>query len=152
MNTFIRDVAVNVLANLIAAAIVYLLGIFVGLFPSTAEAVKLAIVVIFGASFIVLVIASTLESKLHPREPAYRKSLTVVTIVGVILGVSMAAAFLIVPKLGVLVRVMGVIAGISTAFVYPMLTSAKIAKNETRAIKNPSLEGKNDELRSKEFD
>jgi hypothetical protein len=46
---FARDVGINVLANIIAAAIIYLLGVWVGAFPTIGELVYAsAAIVIFG--------------------------------------------------------------------------------------------------------
>lgn len=50
----LRDVGVNILANLIAAALIYLLGVIVGLFPS-------ARVAVIAASSIVLVGVVTVQ-------------------------------------------------------------------------------------------
>ena len=61
------------LANLIAAAIIYLLGVLAGLFPKTAAAVNIAITVVVLACFVVLQGTTLLESKLDARESAYRK-------------------------------------------------------------------------------
>jgi hypothetical protein len=47
---FARDVAVNLLANLAAAAIIYLVGVALGLFPGDAMIVFLAIVIVLIAT------------------------------------------------------------------------------------------------------
>ena len=52
MKPFLRDVAVNVLANLVAAAVIYLLGVAYGLFPRNDRAIALSVGV-------VLVVAGT---------------------------------------------------------------------------------------------
>ena len=46
---FVRDVIVNVLANLIAAAIIYLFGVLVGLFPGQVTPTVVASLVLIGS-------------------------------------------------------------------------------------------------------
>jgi len=115
VKTFARDVVVNVLANLIAAAVIYLLGILVGLFPRTTGAVNLAITVILVASFIVLAIAAISRSRMHPKRPAYRKSLYVSAIAGIACGISAAAGSLLLPRLPIFERITGTIGGLGFA-------------------------------------
>lgn len=43
---FIRDVGINVIANLVAAAIIYLLGTLAGLFPRSPAGIGLAVLLI----------------------------------------------------------------------------------------------------------
>lgn len=47
--TFIRDVSINVVANLVAAAIIYLAGALVGLFPHYRSALLISLVTLVAA-------------------------------------------------------------------------------------------------------
>jgi hypothetical protein len=123
VRTFARDVTVNVLANLIAAAIIYLLGILVGLFPRTAEAVNLSIVVILVGSFTVLAIAAISRLRSHPQRAAYHKSLYVSAIAGIAFGVSVIAYHLLLSHLSMFDRITGTIGGIG----FTLLMTAVIA-------------------------
>lgn len=66
MQRLARDVGINVLANLIAAAIIYLLGVWAGLFPGPRLAVGLALLCFLGAILIgaVALARSTQRSRL----------------------------------------------------------------------------------------
>ena len=50
MNKLVRDVGINVVANLIAAAIIYLAGVATGIFTSVPGLIGLAIATVVGAA------------------------------------------------------------------------------------------------------
>jgi hypothetical protein len=45
---FMRDVMINVVANLVAAVIIYLLGVLVGLFPYYRKALLISVIILLG--------------------------------------------------------------------------------------------------------
>jgi hypothetical protein len=63
MTAFGRDVGVNVLANLVAAAIIYLLGVATGLFPKRELAIALSIIVAGGSVALLLLVAAAYLSR-----------------------------------------------------------------------------------------
>jgi predicted tellurium resistance membrane protein TerC len=55
---FARDVGVNVLANLIAVPILYLIGVLAGLFPRDPQAIALAITIVLSVAFLLVGLVS----------------------------------------------------------------------------------------------
>lgn len=132
VKTFARDVAVNVLANLIAAAVIYLLGVLAGLFPRTTQAVNLSIGVITIASFAVLVVAAISRLRLNPRQSTYRKSLYISAIAGILCGITMASGSLLFPNLPTFDRITGTLFGISLAFFMAVVIAALVRQGGHR--------------------
>lgn len=68
MQQFARDVFVNVLANLIAASVIYLLGVTVGILPKSRYLILTSVVFVFMAAGLALAVVS----QLRPRGPNRR--------------------------------------------------------------------------------
>ncbi|GHJ45859.1 hypothetical protein Cs7R123_32010 [Catellatospora sp. TT07R-123] len=64
-----RDTAINVLANLIAAAVIYLLGVAYGLFPSVRGAVIFSggLIVVAGSGAVLTLVAMRADRETHLR-------------------------------------------------------------------------------------
>lgn len=105
---FARDVLVNVIANLLAAAIIYLLGVMAGLFPRDAILIGIAIAVsVLGLAGSVKLMNSDRWSSV------FRTVLTgVIAAVGLIGCVAVA---ILAPDWNVAMRVIAVLGGVATA-------------------------------------
>jgi hypothetical protein len=78
LNRLARDVAINVVANLIAAAVIYLAGVATGLFPYSRLLVQVALLVIAVATLPVVVgatIVKAVRPSLISKAREYRISL-----------------------------------------------------------------------------
>lgn len=62
--SFARDVYVNVLANLVAAAIIYLLGVAVGWFPANGWVLSISGATVGGVGILVVVIDSLIGERI----------------------------------------------------------------------------------------
>ena len=58
--TFLRDVGINVLANLIAGAIIYVGGVFLGFFPKNTHALATALALLLASACFLILMAARL--------------------------------------------------------------------------------------------
>jgi hypothetical protein len=89
---FLRDVAVNVVANLVAAAVIYLVGVLAGVFPREPRVILAAVaVLLFSAALSLTVLLSRLASRAR-RNGIDRRRATTFYRIGAITFATLAAS------------------------------------------------------------
>ncbi len=118
MRGFARDVVVSVLANLIAAAIIYLLGLLAGLFPLVHAAVELSLGVLVLGSMLV---AMTSTVGARTRVFHAKRSMYVIAVALIVGGVALLIGSWLVFRASGWDRTVGVVSGFLLAVLGVML-------------------------------
>lgn len=130
---FLRDVGVNVLANLVAALVIYLLGAALGLFPRSSEAVGVALMGLGAAAIYLLTFVGEAGNDFYRRELSAAGSTIVVGALLIIYGVTQSqgdrTTWWVCISLGSISALVGAWG------VYSILKKMKVRQNEERRLK-----------------